>query len=219
MTTKTELTLEEFWALPPGETAYELVDGQAIPKVSPKYFHSCLQAAILVLIRSWCKGKVRVGPEWAVTLKRNGETGAVGEVGPVRGFPPLKEPTVGFPDIKQPANPEGKDWVPTPDLTYISYNRLPQNWRRNEACPVPCDLAIEIISPDQTREELAKKAQDYLNAGVLRVVVVDPEAIDITTFSLDGTPTQYQGDTKIVDALLPGLELSPQLIFEEAELV
>ena len=36
MTTKTDLTLEEFWALPEGETAFELVDGKAIPKVSPK---------------------------------------------------------------------------------------------------------------------------------------------------------------------------------------
>ena len=184
-TTKTDnLTLEEFWALPTGETACELVDGRAIAKVSPKYFHSCLQLAIAVLIRSWCKGKGRVGTEWAVTLKRN-----------------------------------DRDWVPTPDVTYISYSRLPQNWMRNEACPVPCDLAIEIISPDQTREELGKKAQDYLNAGVLRVWVVDPEAIDITTFSSDGTRVQYQGDTKIVDALLPGLELSPKIVFEEAGLL
>ena len=85
MTTKTELTLEQFWALPAGETAYELVDGQAIPKVSPKYFHSSLQSAFLVLIRAWCRGKGRAKPEWAITLKR-----------------------------------EGKDWVPTPDLIYIS---------------------------------------------------------------------------------------------------
>lgn len=43
MTIKTKLTLEQFWALPEGETAYELVDGQAIPKMSPKYFQSSLQ--------------------------------------------------------------------------------------------------------------------------------------------------------------------------------
>lgn len=42
MTTKTKVTLEEFWVLPEGETAYELVDGRAIPKISPKYFHSSL---------------------------------------------------------------------------------------------------------------------------------------------------------------------------------
>ncbi len=56
MTAKVFLTLEEFWALPSGETAYELVDGQAIPKVSPKYFHSSLQGAFYTLIRDWCKG-------------------------------------------------------------------------------------------------------------------------------------------------------------------
>ena len=185
MTTKTDnLTLEEFWALPPGETAYELVDGQAIPKVSPKFFHSRLQKTLLFLIEAWSKGKGRVEPEWAVSLKR-----------------------------------EGKDWVSAPDLLYISYERLPRSWRRNEACPVPPELAIEIISPGQTMEDFENKAKDYFNAGVTRVWVIDPEAISITVFSPDGNQLQYQGDTKIVDALLPGLELSPQLVFEEAELL
>jgi Uma2 family endonuclease len=184
MNTKAQLTLEEFWALPEGETAYELVDGKAIPKVSPKSFHSFLQGALDRLIHAWCRGKGRVGPEWSVALKRN-----------------------------------GKDWVPTPDLTYVSYDRLPRSWRRNEACPIPCELVIEIISPDQSRDELAQKAQDYLNAGVLRVWVVDPEVFDITVFFPDGTNRLYAGDSKIVDTLLPGLELTPQLVFEEAELL
>lgn len=187
MTTTTELTLEEFWALPPTETAYELVDGKALPKVSPKSFHSFLQGALDRLIHPWCRGNGRVGPEWAVVLKRN-----------------------------------GKDWVPTPDVTYVSYARLPQGFRpeaMNEACPIPCDLAIEIISPDQRQDELTQKAHDYLKAGVLRVWVIDPEIVDITVFFPDGTRSLYTGDTKIIDKLLPGLELSPQLIFEEAELL
>lgn len=84
---------------------------------------------------------------------------------------------------------------------------------------MPCDLAIEIISPGQTRNEFAQKAQDYLNAGVLRVWVLHPEAMDITVYFPDGTHPQYTGNTKIVDELFPGLELSLQLIFEEAELI
>lgn len=184
MTTKTGLTLEQFWALPERETAYELVDGQAIPKVSPKYFHSSLQEAFLVLIRTWCKGKGRVKPEWAITLKR-----------------------------------EGKDWVPTPDLIYISYDRLPKSWKQNEACPVPPELAIEIISPGQTMQYFEDKAQDYLANGVLRVWVVDPEAMSITVFFPDGQTQLYTGNTKIVDSLLSKLELTPQMVFEEAELL
>ena len=184
LTNKTNLTLEEFWALPEGETAYELVDGEAIPKVSPKYFHSTLQKALLTLIYAWCKGKGRILPEWAVRLKRN-----------------------------------GRDWVPAPDLTYVSYERLPRSWRRNEACPIPCDLAIEIISPEQTFKQLEDKAKDYINAGVIRVWVIDPESLSITGKNCDASSQIYTGDDKIVDTLLPGLELTPQLIFEEAELL
>ncbi len=184
LTNLTNLTLEQFWTLPEGETAYELIDGQAIPKVSPKYFHSSLQRALLRLFDAWCPGNGRIRPEWSVILERN-----------------------------------GSPWVPTPDLTYISYARLPRSWRRNEACPIPCDLAIEIISPDQTFKQLADKALDYIKAGVLRVWVIDPETFSITVFSPDGVSKQLSGDTKIVDTLLPGLELTPKVIFEEAELL
>lgn len=184
MTTGTKLTLEEFWTMPAGETAYELVDGKALPKVSPKYFHSALQGALCRLIRVWCRGKGRVVPEWAITLKRS-----------------------------------GTDWVPTPDVTYVSYDRLPKSWKRNEACPVPPELAIEIISPGQTLKEFEDKAKDYLAAGVSRVWVIDPEAMSFKVFFPDGQVNFYNADSKIVDPMLPGLELTPKLVFEEAELI
>ena len=31
---------------------------------------------------------------------------------------------------------QAKDWVPTPELTYISYERLSPDWMLDEACPV-----------------------------------------------------------------------------------
>lgn len=182
--TGTQLTLEEFLALPDGDIYYEFVDGQAIPKVSPKYFHSTLQAAFLILIRAWCKGKGRVGSEWAILLKR-----------------------------------QGKDWAPIPDLTYISYERLPKSWRKNEACPALPELVIEIISPDQTMKEFEDKAKDYLTAGVSRVWVVDPEKISIRIFFADGSSQVYTNNTPIIDELFPGLELTTQQVFEEAELI
>jgi Uma2 family endonuclease len=180
----TKLTLEEFLALPDGDIYYEFVDGEAIPKVSPKYFHSTLQFALCRLIGVWCKSRGRVLPEWAILLKRL-----------------------------------GKDWAPVPDLTYISYERLPKSWRRNEACPAIPELVIEIISPGQTMQEFEEKAKDYLAAGVPRVWVIDPEAILIRSFLTDGLSQVYTNNTLIVDELLPGLELTTRLIFEEAELI
>lgn len=179
-----QLSLEEFLALPDEDVYYELVDGQAIPKVSPKFFHSTLQLALGLLIRAWCKGKRRVLPEWAILLKR-----------------------------------QGKDWVPLPDLTYISYERLPVSWKRNEACPAIPELVIEIISPDQTIKQLENKAKDYLAAGVSRVWVVDPEVINIRVFLPDGTSQVYTDNIPIVDTLLPGLQLTTKQVFEEAELI
>ena len=69
---KNQLTLQEFLNLPPGEgdITYELVDGQAIPKMSPKKFHSKLTRALLNLIEQCCEGKGEVCPELAVALTR-----------------------------------------------------------------------------------------------------------------------------------------------------
>ncbi len=180
----TKLTLEEFLALPDPDVYYEFVDGEAVPKVSPKFFHSSLQGSLCRLIRVWCKGLGRVLPEWAILLKR-----------------------------------QDKDWVPVPDLTYISYEPLPKSWLRNEACPAIPEQVIEIISPGQTIQEFEEKAKDYLAAGVPRVWVIDPEAIFIRSFLPDGSSQVYTDNMLIVDELLPGLELTTRQIFEEAELI
>lgn len=182
--TGTKLTLQEFLELPAGDVIYELVDSLAVPKMSPKLFHSVLQSTLWVLIGAWCKGRGRVVQEWAVVLKRN-----------------------------------SRDWVPVPDVTYISYERLPSTWKRNEACPVPPELVIEIISPGQTIKDFEDKAKDYLSANVSIVWVVDPESQSITVFSFAKSSQRYTDTMSILNTALPGLELTPRQIFEAAELL
>ena len=180
----TYLTLNEFFELPERDCPLELVDGQAIPKMSPKSFHSAVQAALITLLQSWCQGKGRIYPEWAIKLKRN-----------------------------------KVDWVPVPDLTYISYNRLSADWMLDEACPVAPELAIEIISPGQSFGDLAEKAIDYLQAGVSRVWLIDTHAKSITIFYPDTVPKIIKGTTAIADDLLPELKVTPQQIFLQAGLI
>lgn len=177
-TTDKLLTLTEFWALTAGDVTYELVDGVAIPKVSPKFFHASVQKALLLLLDRCCDGKGRVVPEWAVTLKRH-----------------------------------SADWVPVPDLTYISFERLAADWAEDQACPVAPELVIEIISPGQTFGEMVEKATDYLEAGVLHVWVVDTKAKSITVFYPDAPPRTYTGATLVTESLLPELQLTAQAIF------
>ena len=69
----TKLTLEEFLALPDPDVYCEFVDGEAVPKVSPKYFNSTIQFTLCRLIPVCCKGSKRVLPGWGILLNRRGK--------------------------------------------------------------------------------------------------------------------------------------------------
>ncbi len=111
-----------------------------------------------------------------------------------------------------------EDWIPVPDITYISGDRLAVNWLEDEACPVAPELVIEIISPGQTFGALSQKATDYLTAGVLRVWLVDSQERSITVFYPDAPPRTYTKSSLISDSMLEGLELTPQQVFQQAGL-
>ncbi len=111
----------------------------------------------------------------------------------------------------------GQDWVPAPDIVYVSYERLSADWRLDEACPVAPELAIEILSPGQTLNEFAAKAADYLDAGLSQVWVVDAEARTITVFRA-GDARTYRSAMPIEIDFLGGLQLSPDQVFEQAEI-
>ncbi|NEQ40610.1 MAG: Uma2 family endonuclease [Okeania sp. SIO3I5] len=113
----------------------------------------------------------------------------------------------------------GKDWVPVPDLLYISYDKLPPERFEDELCPFPPELAIEIISSGQSFGDLSEKATDYLNAGVLRVWIIDSKAKSITIFYPDAPPKTKRGKERLTDEVLPELEISVEQIFQQAGFV
>jgi Uma2 family endonuclease len=67
---KTKLTKAEFWQIADAsiDITYELIQGEAIPKMSPKYFHSRATGKIFAILDNWCKERGRVGIEWAFDL-------------------------------------------------------------------------------------------------------------------------------------------------------
>ena len=114
---------------------------------------------------------------------------------------------------------KGVDWVPVPDLTYVSYERLSADWEEDEPSPVLPELVIEIISPGQSFGEaeswgerfpspklfkkMTSKATDYLLAGVDRVWIVDNQAQSVTVFGGSDFPQTFWINDTISDALLP----------------
>jgi Uma2 family endonuclease len=175
-TTTKKLTKAEFWALADAsDRTYELIDGIAVPKMSPKYFHSRSTLALVNILNLWSDGRGRVGIEWAFDLS--------------------------------------EDFTPVPDLLYVSFDRLSESWNENAACPVPPELAIEIISPGQTFGQMTQKAGYYLTGGVLQVWIVDPEAKSVTVFYPDRAPITCMNDAVITDELFPGLSVAVDRLF------
>jgi Uma2 family endonuclease len=113
----------------------------------------------------------------------------------------------------------GIDWVPVPDLLYISYDKLSPERFENEACPFPPELVIEIISPGQSFGDLSEKATDYLEAGVDRVWLVDSQAKSITIFYPDAPPQTKRGQDSLTDAMLPELTITVEQVFKQAGLL
>ena len=66
------------------------------------------------------------------------------------------------------------DTVLAPDLSFVSRERRPQGEARKKFFPGAPDLAVEVMSPGDTRREVKEKVEDWLGAGTRAVWVVDP---------------------------------------------
>jgi len=182
------LTLAEFLQLPAGDIVYEYQDGQAIAKMSPKRIHSCVQRVLLFLLSEW-------GNEDEAML-----------------------PGDAYPEWAICLKRQAVDWGPVPDITYISDAKLADLSLGNEACPVPPELVVEILSPGQSFEDMTLKALDYLAAGVQRVWIVSDRDRSLTVFAPDTPPSTYRGDQPIEDDVFPGLSFTINAVFAKAKI-
>jgi Uma2 family endonuclease len=111
------------------------------------------------------------------------------------------------------------DLVRIPDVAFTHWDRLPG--RQCPTAPVPRlapNLAVEILSRNNTPGEMAVKRQDYFTAGVQLVWEIDPDARTVEVYT---SPTQSitLGPTDILDGdpVLPGFILPVRELFAELD--
>lgn len=101
-----------------------------------------------------------------------------------------------------------------PDFAFVSNKR--QSSPSSEAYgSVPPDLAVEVLSPSNTPDEMAIKVDNYLRAGTV-VWIVNPDAQRVTVHRPDAPPKTY-GISETLDggSVLPGFTLPVRDIFAE----
>jgi Uma2 family endonuclease len=107
------------------------------------------------------------------------------------------------------------DTVRGPDASFVSADRLATLPRRGPYLVGAPDLAIEVVSPGNTKAEIAAKVREYLAAGGRAVWVIDPRRESVTVHRPDRVPATV-GPSETLDGgdTLPGFRLPVSELFE-----
>lgn len=98
------------------------------------------------------------------------------------------------------------DTVRGPDASFVSSERLAAWDAKGPFFEGAPDLAVEVLSPSNTRREIEAKLEEYLAAGAREVWVVDPDARRITVHRPGKAPHPLGADDTLDGGdVLPGL--------------
>jgi len=108
--------------------------------------------------------------------------------------------------------------VRIPDVSFVPWSRLPG--RRVPRAPVAAivpDLAVEVISRGNTREEMERKLDDYFAAGVRQVWFIHhaPRREVHVYLTRDRHAVVREGEFLDGGEVLPGFRLAVEQLFHE----
>jgi Uma2 family endonuclease len=105
------------------------------------------------------------------------------------------------------------DTVRAPDVMFISHGRL-AGCKEEGYLDVTPEIVVEVLSPTDRKDQVAKKIEEYFSANVLRVWVLDSKRRQILVHRSKADVQQLGiGDTLTDEELLPGFRLSISELF------
>jgi Uma2 family endonuclease len=110
------------------------------------------------------------------------------------------------------------NWVRFPDVTFIARGHLPQDKAPEGHVRVPPDLAVEVVSPNDTAEEVEAKRVAFLRAGTRLFWVVYPDSRTVHVYrqGKHSSLALAEGDELSGEDVLPGFLCRVAAFFEEA---
>ncbi len=107
------------------------------------------------------------------------------------------------------------DTVRGPDVSYVRAARAPATGVPRAFWELAPDLAVEVVSPDDTAAEIRRKDGEDLAAGTPSVWVVYPDTREVVLHTPDGLArTLRVTDTLTDEQVLPGFACPVAELFE-----
>jgi Uma2 family endonuclease len=114
--------------------------------------------------------------------------------------------------------PRDPGLVRRPDVSFIRRGRLPGEVLPKGWGKIPPDLAVEVVSPNDSADELEEKLDDYQKAGVPLVWVVNPTSRTVMVYRGDGSVSRLrESDDLSGEDVIPGFRCPVRAIFPPRE--
>ena len=106
------------------------------------------------------------------------------------------------------------DTVRGPDVSYVRAERVPPEGVPEGFWQIAPDLAVAVVSPNDTAEEVREKVRAYLAAGTAAVWVVYPRSREVVVHTPDGLARTYGPEATLqLPELLPGFSVTVKEFF------
>ncbi len=107
------------------------------------------------------------------------------------------------------------DTVRVPDVSYVRGERIPPDGVPEGFWDLAPDLDIEVVSPNETAEEVREKIRDFLRAGTPLVWTIYPRTREVVAYMSDGSARTFtEHDMLSFPDLLPGFSCTVSALFE-----
>jgi Uma2 family endonuclease len=106
------------------------------------------------------------------------------------------------------------DTVRAPDVAFVSRGRVPESGIPKKFWPGAPDLAVEVLSPGDTYDEVEEKVEQWLDAGTRAVWVVNPRKRSVAVYrSMTDVTRLSESDELDGGAVVPGFRCEVAGIF------
>ena len=111
----------------------------------------------------------------------------------------------------------GSRSVRKPDVSFVRFGRFPNEQPPSGHALLAPDLAVEIVSPNDLYEEVDRKIEEYISAGVRLVWIISPQNHTARVYRLNGSSISLREDDELDgEDVLPGFRCRVGDIFPPA---
>ena len=106
-----------------------------------------------------------------------------------------------------------------PDVSFVKAERMTLELMETGNLPIAPDLAVEVISPNDLAHEVAEKIEEYRNAGVSLIWIIEPLLRIVDVYRKSGVNSRLrEGDELLGEDVLPGFRCRVSELFPELPL-